>query len=739
MHLAVALALAGALAAGSPRDTVPADAFADPGARQLVARARARHQGEESAIHRYQALARSRLSIGVTALRRERLFYRCESAVRLDWRRGETAVVEVLGAREVSPLFSRKIEAEDDDCVGSLFHPMEDRLAAPWGGMIGAGKPAFIRHPLTAGSEAHYRFATGDTTVVRLPGGEPIRLVELRVIPRRPDPRLVSGSLWLDQASDAVVRAVLRMSRPFELGRDGGDGDSEQVERVLGDVRAEMRYMTVEYALWNGRFWLPRLVAIEGEGRAGALGRFPLRMEQTYSEYQIEADSTGAPVELARDPGPQTQCDETVQVVIGAGGGVNRSGKSPDSIPPAVEAPPGLKALTGCQCHGGRCFRVTRLVSTDSTAAVRSEHLPPSIFSEGEAVVSSVDMERLLEQVKRSAPVPWQVPRPEFSWAGRNVSLLRYNRVEGLSAGARVRADLGRVTAEGTARVGIADRSPNVQLEVTRAGPFSTHRAALYRRLETAGENQRALGLGNSLSALLLGRDDGEYFRTLGAELARAPAVGGEGLQWRLFAERQSAAGRNTDFSLAHALGGSGFRDNIEAQTANQAGAELLLRAARGLDPAGWRGRVAAGVELSTGTFSFARPSLTLGGAAPLPGSWVGALEVAGGATLGDAPTQSLWYLGGPATVRGYPGGALRGAWFWRVRAEAGTSAPGARLVGFTDAGWAGAREQLTLGPALLSVGAGVGVLDGLIRLDVSRALRGDAGWRLDLYLDAAL
>jgi hypothetical protein len=131
MHLSIAVALAGALASGSPRDTLPANSYLDSGARELVSRARARRQGEESAIRRYQALAKSRLSIGVNALRRERLFYRCESAVRLDWRRGEPAVVQVLGAREVAPLFSREVRAEDDDCVGALFHPQEDRLASP--------------------------------------------------------------------------------------------------------------------------------------------------------------------------------------------------------------------------------------------------------------------------------------------------------------------------------------------------------------------------------------------------------------------------------------------------------------------------------------------------------------------------------------------------------------------------------------------------------------------------------
>jgi hypothetical protein len=57
----------------------------------------------------------------------------------------------------------------------------------------------------------------------------------------------------------------------------------------------------------------------------------------------------------------------------------------------------------------------------------------------------------------------------------------------------------------------------------------------------------------------------------------------------------------------------------------------------------------------------------------------------------------------------------------------------------FSDAGWAGDRAEWDFDPPLLSAGAGASFLDGLIRLDLSRALRSPTGWRLDLYLDAAL
>jgi hemolysin activation/secretion protein len=112
---------------------------------------------------------------------------------------------------------------------------------------------------------------------------------------------------------------------------------------------------------------------------------------------------------------------------------------------------------------------------------------------------------------------------------------------------------------------------------------------------------------------------------------------------------------------------------------------------------------------------------------------------MAAGAAFGDVPVQSLWYLGGPATMRGYSGNAARGEAFWRGRAEIARAAPGARIVLFSDAGWAGPRDDVQLDPLLLSAGIGASFLDGLLRLDLAHALREPRGWRFDIHLDGAL
>ncbi|MEW5927725.1 MAG: hypothetical protein AB1941_09575, partial [Gemmatimonadota bacterium] len=281
-----------------PRAAAASDAYLDAGARETVRLARERRTGVESAVRRYRAVSRSRISVGLRALRRDRLLFRCESVVRVDWRRGEPAVREVLGGRELVPLVGRTPEPEEE-CGSSVFEPTGDRLAVGLGGFVG-GEGAFARHPLAPGSEADYRFRSGDTVTVKIPGLAPLRLVELQVVPRRSESSLVSGSLWLESDSHAVVRAILRLARPFDLEADARrldaeDDDLEDVPGVFKPIRADIRFVTVEYGLWHGQWWLPRLVAMEGEAQVGKMARMPIRMEQTYSEFEVEGDPPGAP------------------------------------------------------------------------------------------------------------------------------------------------------------------------------------------------------------------------------------------------------------------------------------------------------------------------------------------------------------------------------------------------------------------------------------------------------------
>src|SRR5690606_10060615 len=100
---------------------------------------------------------------------------------------------------------------------------------------------------------------------------------------------------------------------------------------------------------------------------------------------------------------------------------------------------------------------------------------------------------------------------------------------------------------------------------------------------------------------------------------------------------------------------------------------------------------------------------------------------------------QSLFLVGGPMSVRGYPTAALVGTGAWVARGEISRGIPAARLVAFTDVGWAGDRAHWGSGRTLVGVGIGASFLDGLLRFDVARGLGDPKGTRLEIYVDGLL
>ncbi|HWZ28535.1 MAG TPA: ShlB/FhaC/HecB family hemolysin secretion/activation protein, partial [Gemmatimonadales bacterium] len=285
-----------------------------------------------------------------------------------------------------------------------------------------------------------------------------------------------------------------------------------------------------------------------------------------------------------------------------------------------------------------------------------------------------------------------------------------------------------------------ATGQPDLDVGLTRQTRDLTARFGAFRRLTAVDPDARSLGFGNSAQALLLGRDDGDYFRTAGVDVDVRPAVTeSQSFEWRLYAEHQFTAPFGTDASLGHFLDrDTRFRRAIAANRADEIGSTLRLRGDLPLN----NGRAELGgnvdLDLAVGTYGFGRLTLTGRATAPLPGPFQGAVEVSGGASDGQVPQQSRWYLGGATTVRGYDGNAMNGTAFWRTRAEVAFGIPGARLAAFSDGGWAGTGRYAFTQQPLISAGLGASFLDGLFRIDLARALRNHS-WRLELYTDAVL
>jgi hemolysin activation/secretion protein len=139
--------------------------------------------------------------------------------------------------------------------------------------------------------------------------------------------------------------------------------------------------------------------------------------------------------------------------------------------------------------------------------------------------------------------------------------------------------------------------------------------------------------------------------------------------------------------------------------------------------------------EGAIGEARFARASAELTLSQGIGRSTEASLTASTGSSAGDIPTQRLWYLGGPQTVRGFAPGALAGDAFWFGRLEISQGHPVARPSVFADAGWAGARALLTESSVPISgIGLGMTLMDGMVRFDVARSSRGRL--RADLYLN---
>ena len=82
---------------------------------------------------------------------------------------------------------------------------------------------------------------------------------------------------------------------------------------------------------------------------------------------------------------------------------------------------------------------------------------------------------------------------------------------------------------------------------------------------------------------------------------------------------------------------------------------------------------------------------------------------------------------------------ATRGQSPWTVEVVSPAKYSLWRIVLFSVVGSAGPRDHLSVARHLAGIGVGASFLDGLVRIDVTRATRSPAGWRVDFYSDAAL
>ncbi|MEO7038891.1 MAG: ShlB/FhaC/HecB family hemolysin secretion/activation protein, partial [Gemmatimonadaceae bacterium] len=613
-------------------------------------------------------------------------------------------------------------------------------------------------NPLAAGAEAYYRFQSGDSVSFLLPDGTRGRLREVKVEARQPRFDLIVGSLWFDVKSAQLVRAVYRPSQPLDIvqfveatEKGAFEDVPKAIKPVIFPMSLNITSLTIEYDLHEQRWWLPRLETVEGRMRVGFM-RAPFSVEQSYRYENVNGtdsiptifissadsaisaahDSTRRMREVARRKAMSDTIGMTREERREARARMRAEGSDEGMLRCAKG-----DTVTHRSIRYDRALPILVRIPCDTASLTHSKEFSPSIYDPGDELFGTKDREELQKSLGFGLQPGWN-PQPVTIHYGVDRGMLRYDRVEALSAGVLVESTLGSgYTVNASARIGIADWQPNVEAHLLRGNGDRTYSLGAYRRLNSANDWGDPLSVGASISSLLWAHDEGFYFRSAGAELVSTSPRNGS-FTWRLFAERQDDAAQHTNVSLWHVLGGAGFNPDIRALDATAFGAGAQYHESFGLDPQGLRAVVDLRGEGATGTFDYARASAEATATHPLGAKLDGALTASLGSSVGTIPIQRAWFLGGVATVRGQEPGTQAGDAYWLARAEIGRTFAGVRPTIFYDIGWAGTRGEF--GKSLQPIsGAGIGasVLDGLIRFDVAHGIIPHHALRADLYTSA--
>jgi len=739
-------------------------AFKSTLARTILERAREARLEQDSALQSYDARAYMRISAGMgfSKIGRDRLIFRHENVTRVQWNRRVGAWIDVKGARTAIPV-APEAEADsetteelgDPDMTPLPYFPGQEPLIALNGnGMVKSSvDERDMVHPLAEGAEAYYTYEAGDSVTFHLPDGQAIQLRELRVRPRQSKWNVAVGSLWFDARTGQLVRAAYRFAVPMDVWAIVEEQDSTAqddipiwVKPLISPMRASISAAAVEYGLYQGRFWLPRIRSAEGDAQVSFM-HVPFKFETSFRYASVNGtDSLPAIVVTNERPRPpdslsEAQQDKWRDSVREVRRVARRAER--DSIKQGLKVDTDVCArskdstrLVTHRSYQNTDIKVAMRVPCDIKKLATSPDLPKSIYDDGEELFGRSERDALIKEALRmGAQPPFAVGHipPTFKWG---LEFVRFNRIEGFSAGGLIEQQLGGgYTASLLGRLGSADVEPNAELTLARTNLTTTIRGRVYNRLVSARDWGNPLSFGSSLSALLFGRDEGFYYRATGAEIEwehNRDAL----VTWKLFAERERTAKVENEWSL-----GPSFMPNITAREGGFAGGALRVVHMKGLDPNGFRMFTdlrLEGAVSDSASAPYGRGALDLTFSRGL-GRIAGALTMSGGSSVGELPAQRRWYLGGAHTVRGQrPDTAVSGNAYWLSRLEIGGMASGVRPIVFGDLGWVGDRERLQdVGRPMSGVGVGASVLDGLIRADVSRGLYPLKKVRLDLYVEA--
>jgi hypothetical protein len=719
---------------------VPQGPYADSATAALVARARQRHHALDSAVHDYQATVRTTLDAAFARGRFARLLPIAvlEQVSRVWWQVPNDVKLETLGQRSRTAFRGADVDARWSrpwfiprflgDSIRLMGNDFPDRAAI---------------HPLADEGERAYRFSIDDSLELALPG-RTVRAIAVRVTPTRAGGALVAGQLWLDAQTAEVVRFRFTF-----VGRDlWGGHDSLKTRRDSAEERRDNdlanRILRVsadlEYGLFAQRFWLPYRQSIILDIEIPWFGGLvvPVTFVSAFSDMQVNA---GTPVVFTvplPDTGATASVEKGERGVMMSGSGQDarrrrraereRAGRDTDSTRRR-------EGYTSAGRWPGGRYEI--VVPPDSVLR-RYDGWRDSLS----LALTAADAERLDDLRRDALALRGSLPAGLIGRSSpllsidRFADLARYDRAEGLALGAGLSWPLGGpyVTVAARARYAFTDRRLQASLALRRDAIGGRSEVALFREMQDADPLAPGLSPGNSVRALFLVHDEGSYVFAEGAELSRRFAYrNAVDVTLALRMARERAPNRLAHAALHQLFGGRGDFAPLDPVLP---GTFVTLSAglSGGLTPASWQ----VGGTLTTGAGASAA-RLWVSAATVLRGP--GKLDIGlggwAGAGLGDSLPQRDFRLGGARTLRGFEAGTFRGVSAYAGSVDVTLRRSGLSPVVFADIGEAASRGVSFRGDPTVSVGAGVSVLAGLVRVHAARGLESGARWRFDLVFGA--
>jgi hypothetical protein len=699
--------------------------FTSPEVQHLVERAIARRLAGDSLVADYRARIRYRLTVGSGRRRwaQAPVTSAEEQVAEVQWQRPNDLRVDVVGRRFRSR-------------PGGF--PLSSVWDRPW--FVPRGVDDSVRifsndfpatgalHPLARAGPAWYRYElTSGLTVTPGPAGM-LRLLQVEVTPRRTGPALVAGKIWIDSTTAEVVRLTFRyVGTGLWVTPAAPTGSDSASARRINSFANQVASIDadLEYALQEGRYWMPYRQVIAGRIRIPVVSDvvIPFRATTTFEDFEINSSRPVAfelPLpESALTPAARRARRDSL-----------RSARR-DALGDEEE----LRSWHYADRWPGGRYELHR-PSNDSLSLF--DAWPDSLSLDN----APADERRVRETEADLARIAERLPGPLTGQPGHGVGyerltdLLRYDRVQGLSLGAgyRLRIPGLRFTdLYGTVRYGLSDDRVTGRLTLLMDAPAGRLAVSGYRDVVAVDPFSLGHGFGNTVNALFAGHDNADYLLARGAFIGYETSLA-TGLDLNLGArlERQRSVRRVATSEVNDFLGGTGvFPPNPPVDPGTLGGGHVRLS---GLGENRWwvTADVLGGEGSATGRL-YGELRRRVGGSRGLT------LRVKGGIATRPTLAQSRFRLGGVNTVRGFEYGTAGGQAFWAAQLDVAPIRGRLRPVLFVDAGQADRPGHLFDSRALVGGGVGLSMYGGILRFDLSHPISPDTGGkvRFDIVIQA--